>query len=87
MNSNKTILLTSTAIIVALALVLAPSMVADNVFAGSKSNKAFQGIFQGQNAKQNSFVISGDDTKNSGNNFNFQFQKNKGSNSLGQWND
>jgi hypothetical protein len=85
MNTNKTILLTSTAIVVALALVLAPSVVADNVLA-TKSNKAFQGIFQGQSSKQNSQVISGDDTKFSGNNFNFQKQFNKGNNALGQFN-
>ena len=82
MNLTKTIL-ASTAIVVALALVLAPSAIADNVFA-TKNNKAFQGIFQGQFSKQNSQVISGDDTEKSGNNFNFQFQKNKGNNVLGQ---
>lgn len=82
MNATKTIL-ASTAIVVALALVLAPSAIAGDVFA-TKNSKAFQGIFQGQFSKQNSQVISGDDTKNSGNNFNFQFQQNKGNNALGQ---
>ncbi len=81
MNITKTIL-ASTAIVVALALVLAPSAVGENVLA--KSNKAFQGIFQGQESKQNSLVVSGDDTKKSGNNINFQFQSNKGNNVLGQ---
>ena len=47
-------------------------------------NKASQGIFQSQSSKQNSQVVSGGDTIGSGNNFNFQNQKNSGNNALGQ---
>ncbi len=47
-------------------------------------NSASQGIGQSQISKQNSQVVSGGDTKNSGNNFNFQNQFNKGNNALAQ---
>ena len=47
-------------------------------------NSALQAIVQSQSSEQNSFVVSGDDTKNSGNNFNFQNQENKGDNTLAQ---
>jgi hypothetical protein len=47
-------------------------------------NSASQIIAQVQSSIQNSQVVSGDDTKNSGNNFNFQNQENKGSNALAQ---
>jgi hypothetical protein len=47
-------------------------------------NSASQIIAQVQSSVQNSQVVSGDDTKNSGNNFNFQNQENKGDNVLAQ---
>jgi hypothetical protein len=47
-------------------------------------NRASQAIFQSQSSKQNSQVVSGGDTIGSGNNFNFQSQKNSGNNALGQ---
>ena len=47
-------------------------------------NYASQGIGQSQSSKQNSQVVSGDDTKNSGNNFSFQNQENKGNNAAAQ---
>ncbi|HKO65165.1 MAG TPA: hypothetical protein VJU13_08175, partial [Candidatus Nitrosocosmicus sp.] len=47
-------------------------------------NRASQGIGQSLSSSQNSQVVSGDDTKNSGNNFSFQNQKNSGSNALAQ---
>ena len=47
-------------------------------------NSASQGIGQSQISKQNSQVVSGGDTKNSGNNFNFQNQENKGNNAAAQ---
>jgi hypothetical protein len=47
-------------------------------------NSASQGIGQSQISKQNSLVVSGGDTKNSGNNFNFQNQFNKGNNAAAQ---
>jgi len=47
-------------------------------------NSASQGIAQSQVSKQNSQVVSGGDTKNSGNNFSFQNQENKGNNALAQ---
>ena len=53
-------------------------------YKGSYGNTAFQGIFQDQDNKQNSFVVSGEDTELSGNNFNDQTQTNFGSNVAGQ---
>jgi hypothetical protein len=50
-------------------------------------NSASQIIAQVQRSFQNSQVVSGGDTKNSGNNFNFQNQENKGSNAIAQSND
>ena len=109
MNTRKT-LLVSTAVVMALALILAPSAMSENAFAKKKyknwsdcredhsknwckkyfknhddgGNSASQGIGQSQISKQNSQVVSGGDTKNSGNNFNFQNQENKGNNAAAQ---
>ena len=47
-------------------------------------NSASQIIAQVQRSIQNSQVVSGGDTEDSGNNFNFQNQENKGNNALGQ---
>ena len=47
-------------------------------------NRASQGIGQSQSSSQNSQVVSGGDTTNSGNNFSFQNQENSGNNALGQ---
>jgi hypothetical protein len=47
-------------------------------------NKASQGISQSQSSEQNSQVVSGDDTEDSGNNFSFQNQENKGNNAIAQ---
>ena len=47
-------------------------------------NFASQAIVQAQDSEQNSLVVSDDDTKNSGNNINFQNQFNKGNNALAQ---
>ena len=47
-------------------------------------NRASQGIGQSQSSSQNSQVVSGGDTENSGNNFSFQNQKNSGNNALAQ---
>ena len=47
-------------------------------------NRASQGIGQSQSSEQNSQVVSGGDTKNSGNNFSFQNQENKGNNAAAQ---
>ena len=47
-------------------------------------NRASQGIGQSQSSKQNSQVVSGGDTEDSGNNFSFQNQENSGNNALGQ---
>jgi hypothetical protein len=86
MNTNKTLLL-STAVVLALALVLAPLAAADDAFAGKKKvNKAKQSISQSQSSSQNSQVISGGSSFLSGNNFNFQGQFNSGNNALAQAN-
>ena len=47
-------------------------------------NSANQGIGQSQSSKQNSQVVSGDDTEDSGNNLSFQNQENEGNNVLAQ---
>jgi hypothetical protein len=47
-------------------------------------NSADQSISQDQSSEQSSFVVSGDDTDDSGNNFSAQFQWNEGNNALGQ---
>jgi hypothetical protein len=47
-------------------------------------NSASQIIAQVQRSIQNSQVVSGDDTEDSGNNFNFQNQENSGNNALAQ---
>ena len=51
---------------------------------GGGGNKASQGIGQSQSSSQNSQVVSGGDTENSGNNFSFQNQENKGNNAAAQ---
>jgi preprotein translocase subunit SecF len=47
-------------------------------------NSASQAIVQSQSSRQNSQVVSGGDTEDSGNNFNFQNQENSGNNALAQ---
>ena len=47
-------------------------------------NKASQAIGQSQSSSQNSQVVSGGDTEDSGNNFSFQNQENSGNNALAQ---
>jgi hypothetical protein len=47
-------------------------------------NSLDQAIEQSQESEQSSFVISGDDTDDSGNNFSFQDQFNFGNNAAGQ---
>jgi hypothetical protein len=84
MNTSKT-LLVSTLVVLALALVLAPLAISEGALA-KKSNKAKQIISQSQKSKQNTQVMSGGDSILSGNNLNFQFQANTGSNALGQSN-
>ena len=84
MNTSKS-LLVSTLVVLVLALVLAPLANSEDALA-KKSNKAKQIISQSQKSKQNSQVISGGDSILSGNNLNFQFQANTGSNALGQSN-
>ena len=82
MNTSKT-LLVSTAVVFALALVLAPLAISEDAFA-KKSNKAKQSISQSQKSSQNSQVVSGGSSFLSGNNFNFQGQFNSGNNALAQ---
>ena len=85
MNTSKT-LLVSTAVVLALAMILAPIAISEDASA-KKSNKAKQVISQSQKSKQNSQVISGDSSVLSGNNINIQLQSNSGSNALAQSND
>ena len=85
MNTGKT-LLVSAAVFIALALVLAPLAISEDALA-KKSNKAKQIIAQSQKSNQHSQVLSGGNSIVSGNNLNFQFQANTGSNALAQSND
>ena len=57
MNTSKT-LLVSTAVVLAITLVLAPLAISEDTLA-KKSNKAKQIIEQSQKSKQNSQVVSG----------------------------
>jgi hypothetical protein len=89
------------AVITAMAIVMTVSPVGMNfsnnfAFAGGKhhdndddndGNSASQIIAQVQHSIQNSQVVSGGDTEDSGNNFNFQNQENEGNNALAQSND
>ena len=84
MNTTKT-LLVSTAVVLALALVLAPIAISEDAVA-KKSNKAKQLISQSQKSQQNSQVISGGSSLLSGNNINLQGQFNSGNNALAQAN-
>jgi hypothetical protein len=84
MNTSK-ILLVSTTVVLALALVFAPLAISEDALA-KKSNKAKQIISQSQKSQQNSQVISGGSSVLSGNNLNFQFQSNTGNNALAQAN-
>jgi hypothetical protein len=85
MNTSKT-LLVSTAVVLALAMILAPIAISEDALA-KKSNKAKQIISQSQKSSQNSQVVSGGSSFLSGNNFNFQGQFNSGNNALAQAND
>ena len=89
------------AVVTAMAIVMTVSPVGMNfsnnlAFAGGKDhdnddddggNSASQIIAQVQRSIQNSQVVSGGDTEDSGNNFNFQNQENEGNNALAQSND
>ncbi len=74
---NRTSILS---IIAAFAMIIG-TVAVGNAFA---DNSADQSIDQSQESEQSSFVVSGDDTFFSGNNFNEQDQFNFGNNALGQ---
>jgi len=86
---NTKTLLACTAVVIAFALIVAPMTVADDAFAGSKKkvNKSSQSISQSQSNSQSSQSVSGGSNVLSGNNLNFQFQGNSGSNNAAQSND
>ena len=89
------------AVVAALAIVMTVSPVGMNfsnymAYAGGQDhdndddndgNSASQIIAQVQRSIQNSQVVSGGDTEDSGNNFNFQNQENEGNNAIAQSND
>ena len=75
---NRTSILS---IIAVFAMIVGTVATVGNAFA---DNSADQSIDQSQESEQSSFVVSGDDTDDSGNNLNFQFQFNDGNNALGQ---
>ena len=85
-NKNNKLLVTSIAIVVALALFASPIMAMDDAFATKKKkgNVAQQAIEQSQSSVQNALCVSGSGTFVSCNNFSFQNQKNTGNNALAQ---
>jgi hypothetical protein len=88
-NKNKTLIVTSIAIVVALALFASPIVAMDNdAFATKKKykggNVAQQAISQSQSSVQNALCVSGTGTFVSCNNLSFQNQKNTGNNALAQ---
>jgi len=86
---NKKIIVTSIAIVVALALIVGPIVAVDDVFATKKKkgNHAEQSISQSQASVQNALCASGGTTFLSCNNVSFQNQKNTGNNALAQEDD
>ena len=96
--NNRTVIITSIAIVIALTLVISPLvMSADTVLAtkhnhkhhhhhhhGDNGNSASQSISQSQRSSQHSQVVSGGDTVGSGNNISVQGQHNSGNNALAQ---
>src|ERR687889_139411 len=86
-NKNK-LLVTSIAIVVALALFASPIVAMDDAFATKKKykggNVAQQSISQSQASVQNALCASGGTTFLSCNNVSFQNQKNTGNNALAQ---
>ena len=84
-NKNK-LIVTSIAIVVALALFASPIVAMDDAFATKKKkgNHAEQSISQSQASVQNALCASGGTTFLSCNNVSFQHQKNTGNNALAQ---
>jgi hypothetical protein len=87
-NKNKKLVVTSIAIVVALALFASPIVAMDDAFATKKKykggNVAQQSISQSQSSVQNALCASGGTTFLSCNNVSFQNQKNTGNNALAQ---
>ena len=90
-NKNKkarqTVLMTSIALVIALALVASPLVAVDDASATKykkKGNWAKQSIDQSQSSNQNGLCVSGGNTLFSCNNVNFQNQFNSGNNALAQ---
>ena len=85
-NKNKKLIVTSIAIVVALALFASPLVAVDDAFATKKKkgNVAQQSISQSQASVQNALCASGGTTFLSCNNVSFQNQKNTGNNALAQ---
>jgi hypothetical protein len=90
-NKNKKLIVTSIAIVVALALFASPIVAMDDAFATKKKykggNVAQQSISQSQASVQNALCASGGTTFLSCNNISFQNQKNTGNNALAQQDD
>ena len=93
--NKKQISILSVITVLALAMTLSPiglNYKVNVAFAGGDDhnddddggNSASQIIAQVQRSIQNSQVVSGGDTEDSGNNFNFQNQENEGNNALAQ---
>ena len=85
-NKNNKLIVTSIAIVVALALFASPIVAMDDAFATKKKkgNHAEQSISQSQASVQNALCASGGTTFLSCNNVSFQHQKNSGNNALAQ---
>lgn len=85
---NTKAILACTAVVIAISLIVAPSVIGGDALAKkykkSDNNKATQKTTQSQSKSQSSSVSSGGDTVKSGQNFNFQKKVNTGSNSVTQ---
>ena len=84
---NSKAILAFTAVIIAISLIVAPSVMGGDAFAGKSkksSNWLSQKIKQSESNIDNSKVVSGGDIKGAGNNVNVQKQTNKNGNTASQ---
>jgi hypothetical protein len=88
LQMNTKSILTIVALAAALAMFTSPMLGLTSALAhdddDDNGNSCEQEISQKQSNEQNSQVVSGDDTDNSGNNFSFQNQDNDGNNVCAQ---
>jgi hypothetical protein len=84
---NTKAILACTAVVIAISLIVAPSVIGGDAFAGKSkksSNWLSQKIKQSESNSESSKVVSSGDIKGAGNNFNVQKQVNKNGNTASQ---